>query len=59
MWTDRPEHDAAMHDIEAARELEDCPVCVACGEPIYPGDWYTVIDGDSYHEDCIHFKEYY
>ena len=59
MWTDDPVHDAAMRDLEMEREAEEYPVCDICGEPIYPGDWYTVINEEHYHENCIHFKEYY
>lgn len=59
MWiTDRPEHDAAMYDIERRREAEDYdiadyPVCDICGEHIVPDEEYFEHEQCYYHRDCV------
>lgn len=52
--TDDPVHDAAMYDVENRVDESTCPVCEFCGDPIFPGDEYTDVDGVTglMHYEC-------
>jgi formylmethanofuran dehydrogenase subunit E len=56
IWTDDPERDAAMYDMERQRELDSLPKCDICGEPI-TDDFLYDIDGTLVCEKCLN-EEY-
>lgn len=39
------------HEADQEAQLERCPKCAYCGEPIQE-DYLFDIDGELYHEDC-------
>ena len=53
MWTNDPEHDFWKHDVEAEEWMDSLPRCSECGEPIQPGDYYYIFDGERYCENCM------
>ena len=52
MWTDDPVYDAAMHDAEQERILEQLPLCDECNEHIQ-GEGYYEINGRNICPDCM------
>ena len=41
-----------QHDAEQEELLEQCPVCICCGEHIQD-EFYYDIDGDTYCDRCL------
>lgn len=52
IWTDDPERDAAMYDMERQKELDRLPKCDICGEPIQ-GEVLFDLDGTLVCEECL------
>lgn len=52
IWTDDPERDAAMYDMERQKELDKLPKCDICGEPIQDEFLYD-LDGTLVCEECL------
>lgn len=53
MWTNNPVADAARHDREMDKALEEYPVCARCGETIYPGEDLYEMDSEIWCESCV------
>ena len=57
MWTNDPEHDFFIFDLEQEEQLEEItanqPICEICGEAILPDDMYFEDGGVYYHTTCL------
>lgn len=51
-YSDDPARDAARHDAERQRQLDNLPCCCYCDEPIQD-EYAYLIDGEWVCEECM------